>query len=234
MHKGMSMKLFKGNVLVQLLFQSDVMTKLVLAILLIMSIICWAIFFYKIILFTIKRRQLNSALHYIKNVHTLDDMRTMAAVFTNTLPGYIIANNLAFLKLLLETKEALTPLGEYELALLQQRVEQKIDDVIYQEESYLSFLSSTAAVGPLLGLFGTIWGLVHSFVNISETQQADVATIAPGIAEALITTLAGLLVAIPSLVMFHYLHACVKNLEKQLFNVADKLYWIVQMVCIRR
>ncbi len=228
------MELFKGNVLLQLLVQSDAMTKFVLIFLLVMSIICWAIFFYKMVLFTIKRRQMRSALQYLKKVHTLDDLRTMAAAFTHTLPGYVIAKNLSFLKSVLEIKESPARLSEHELELLQQRVEQKIDDVIHREESYLAVLSSTAAVAPLLGLFGTIWGLVHAFVSISETQQADIATIAPGIAEALITTLVGLLVAIPSLLMFHYLSAQVKNLEKQLFNVADRLAWIVQTLFIRR
>ena len=65
-------------------------------------------------------------------------------------------------------------------------------------------LSVSAAVSPLLGLFGTVWGLVHAFVRIGELQTADIATVAPGIAEALITTLAGLMVAIPALVMYHY------------------------------
>jgi biopolymer transport protein TolQ len=228
------MQLFKGNVLLELLMQSDAMTKFILAVLLFMSISCWTIFFYKAILFMVKRRQMQSALQYLKKVNTLDDIRTMAAAFTHTLPGYVIAKNLSFLKSLLELKESQLPLSEHELELLQQRVDQKIDDVIHHEESYLSILSSTAAVAPLLGLFGTIWGLVHAFVSISETQQADIATIAPGIAEALITTLAGLLVAIPSLLMFHYLNAHVKNLEKQLFNLADKLAWIVQAIFLKK
>ena len=81
-----------------------------------------------------------------------------------------------------------------------------VDAIVVHEESYLPFLSTSAAVAPLLGLFGTVWGLIHAFMRISEKQVADITTVAPGIAEALVTTLAGLFVAIPALIMFNYLN----------------------------
>jgi len=228
------MGLFEGNALFELFAQSDAITKTVLFVLLGMSIACWTIFFYKIVMFNIKRRQVRNALQYLKKVHTLDDLRTMAAAFTHTLPGYVVAKNLAFLKSLLEHKESKVPLNEHELELLQQRVEQTIEDVVHREEAYLPVLSACAEVAPLIGLFGTVWGLVHAFIRISQTQQADIATIAPGMAEALITTLVGLLVAIPSLLMFHYLNTQVRTIEHKLFHIGDKLSWIVQVLFMRR
>lgn len=228
------MGLFEGNALLDLFTQSDAMTKFVLFVLLVMSILCWTIFFYKIVLFKIKKRQLRSALNYLKKVHSLDDLRTMAAAFAQTLPGYVITKNLSFLKSLLELKENKVPLTEHELELLQQRVEQTIDDVVYREESYLPILSASYTAAPLLGLFGTVWGLVHSFVRISQLQQADITTVAPGIAEALLTTVVGLMVAIPSLLMFYYLNTQVRNLEHKLLNLADKLAWMVQILFMRR
>lgn len=226
--------LFTGNMFWQLVAQSDAMTKLVLLFLLCLSILCWTVFFYKLILFHLKKKQMREAIRYLKKVHTLDDLRTMAAAFSHTLPGYVVAKNLSFLKTLLEIKETLMPLNEHELELLQQRVEQTIDDVVHREESYLPILSTAAAVAPLLGLFGTIWGLIHAFMSISQTQQADIATIAPGIAEALITTLVGLMVAIPSLLMYQYLNTQVMHLEQRLLNLADKLAWIVQTLFMRK
>lgn len=71
---------------------------------------------------------------------------------------------------------------------------------------------------------------MHAFIRISEKQSADIATVAPGIAEALITTLAGLLVAIPALVMYHYLMSQVRIIERQLFVIADKFNYIVQKI----
>ena len=102
-------------------------------------------------------------------------------------------------------------------------------DIIEQEEQYMPVLYSCAGVATLIGLFGTVWGLVHAFVRIGEKQSADIATVAPGIAEALITTLAGLMVAIPAYVMFHYLSVQVRKLETQLNTFVD-----ITMVRLKR
>lgn len=223
----------QSNVVAQLIWQSDYMTKGVLLVLLIMSVLCWAIFFYKLIVFKIKQRQVRAVLKYIKKVQTADDLRTMAAAFSQTLPGYVVAKNLSFLKGIIELKSSALTLDEHDLQMLSQRVNQTVDDVLLNEESYIPFLTSCAAVAPLLGLFGTVWGLVHAFMSISQAQQADIITIAPGLAEALVTTLAGLLVAIPALLMSHYLSGKLRYLEQQLYLLADKLSWIVQSVFAR-
>lgn len=72
-----------------------------------------------------------------------------------------------------------------------------------------SVFGIAAVVSPLLGLLGTIWGIMHVFLNLGNS--ADLAAIAPGIAEALITTLAGLFVAIPALVFYHVFNYCIKS-----------------------
>jgi biopolymer transport protein ExbB/TolQ len=80
----------------------------------------------------------------------------------------------------------------------------------------------------LLGLFGTVWGLIHAFIRISEKQAADITVVAPGIAEALITTLAGLIVAIPALIMYNYLIVRVRHIETQMVQLADRIAFIAQ------
>ena len=64
-------------------------------------------------------------------------------------------------------------------------------------ESNLSFLASVGSVSPYVGLFGTVWGIMHAFVGLSNMQQVTLATVAPGIAEALVATAIGLFAAIP-------------------------------------
>ncbi len=103
-----------------------------------------------------------------------------------------------------------------------------VDQMVYEQESYLSVLSVAAASGPLVGLFGTVWGLTNSFISISEKQAADIVTIAPGMAEALVATMAGLMVAIPMLVMFHYLNGRVRHIEHLLQQVSDQMQAQVQ------
>ena len=96
-----------------------------------------------------------------------------------------------------------------------------LDEMMHHEERYLTVLSTAASVSPLLGLFGTVWGLVQAFIKIGEQQSADIAAVAPGIAEALITTIAGLLVAIPALILYSYLTSQVRSVEQQLCAVGD-------------
>ena len=70
-------------------------------------------------------------------------------------------------------------------------------------ESHLSFLASVGSVSPYVGLFGTIWGIMHAFVGLSNLQQVTLATVAPGIAEALVATAIGLFAAIPAVLAFN-------------------------------
>jgi biopolymer transport protein TolQ len=121
--------------------------------------------------------------------------------------------------------------GQWEL--VSNNMDRILDDMIGNEESYLPVLSTSAAISPLLGLFGTVWGLIHSFISISQRGSADIVTVAPGIAEALITTLFGLLVAIPAMMMFNYLAAQVRSVEHSLIRLADQFGRVVQHVMVR-
>jgi len=223
------MNIFSGNSLWQLVYQSDTVSKCVLLILFAMSVACWAIFFGKLALLHMKARQfknINKKIQQAKNITDLVDIATSAR---STAPGYFISKNLSFLKELYGSNIS-QKINDYQWELLERNVDNNIETVLLHNEEYLSILSSSAAVAPLLGLFGTVWGLVHSFMRISETQVADIATIAPGIAEALITTLAGLIVAIPALIMFNYLHAKTRALEHALITLADRMTFILHQL----
>ncbi|OOG55308.1 protein TolQ [Polaromonas sp. C04] len=70
-------------------------------------------------------------------------------------------------------------------------------------EVNLSFLASVGSVSPYLGLFGTVWGIMHAFIGLAGLQQVTLATVAPGIAEALVATAIGLFAAIPAVVAYN-------------------------------
>ena len=70
-------------------------------------------------------------------------------------------------------------------------------------ESHLSFLASVGSVSPYIGLFGTVWGIMHAFVGLSNMTQVTLATVAPGIAEALVATAIGLFAAIPAVIAYN-------------------------------
>ncbi len=70
-------------------------------------------------------------------------------------------------------------------------------------EANLSFLASVGSVSPYVGLFGTVWGIMHAFTGLASLQQVTLATVAPGIAEALVATAIGLFAAIPAVVAYN-------------------------------
>jgi biopolymer transport protein TolQ len=70
-------------------------------------------------------------------------------------------------------------------------------------ETHLSFLASVGSVSPYVGLFGTVWGIMHAFVGLGALQTVTLATVAPGIAEALVATAIGLFAAIPAVVAYN-------------------------------
>jgi len=87
---------------------------------------------------------------------------------------------------------------------LSSRAESSVEEVLGTEERHIDFLAMTASVSPFLGLLGTVWGITESFWEIGQQSSANIAVVAPGLAEALITTIAGLLVAIPAVISFNH------------------------------
>ena len=213
-----------------LVVQADGVTKAVLILLFTMSIVCWSVFFYKFVLLRIKKRHMSRAFGYIRHVGTMEDLVLVTDKCSGTVPGYFLTHNMQYLKSLIElgNRQGVGKLGIDHWQHLQDGVYHTIDEILFHEEGLLWILSTCAGAATLLGLFGTVWGLVHAFVSISEKQAADIATVAPGIAEALITTLAGLMVAIPALIMFNYLSTQVRRIEQQLLSLAQRFNRIIQ------
>lgn len=83
-------------------------------------------------------------------------------------------------------------------------------------EKYVVFLATTGNVSPFFGLFGTVWGIMDAFIAIGFTGSSDLSVVAPGIAEALITTVAGLGAAIPAVIAYNYFVNKLKRLSSEL------------------
>jgi len=73
----------------------------------------------------------------------------------------------------------------------------------------VSVLATIAATAPFIGLFGTVWGIMNSFISISQSQTTNLAVVAPGIAEALLATAIGLVAAIPAVIFHNHLNRCI-------------------------
>ena len=87
----------------------------------------------------------------------------------------------------------------------------------------LPFLATVGSTSPYIGLFGTVWGIMHSFIGLSGNQQSTLAAVAPGIAEALIATAIGLFAAIPAVIAYNRLSARAETLLNRYFTFADEI-----------
>ena len=89
-------------------------------------------------------------------------------------------------------------------------------------------LASVGSVSPYIGLFGTVWGIMHAFTGLANIQQATLASVAPGIAEALVATAIGLFAAIPAVIAYNRFATSVDRLALRFENFTDEFANILQ------
>ena len=92
----------------------------------------------------------------------------------------------------------------------------------------LDFLATTGSTAPFIGLFGTVWGIMHSFRVIGVQGSASIGGVAPGIAEALIATAAGLVAAIPAVVFFNYLNSRIHGFNHRMEDFSEDFVYMVE------
>ncbi|MEP7140876.1 MAG: protein TolQ [Caldimonas sp.] len=95
-------------------------------------------------------------------------------------------------------------------------------------ESNLSFLASVGSVSPYVGLFGTVWGIMHAFIGLANMTQVTLATVAPGIAEALVATAIGLFAAIPAVIAYNRFARDIDRIAGQLESFIEEFSNILQ------
>jgi biopolymer transport protein TolQ len=95
-------------------------------------------------------------------------------------------------------------------------------------EARLNFLASVGSVSPYIGLFGTVWGIMHAFTGLSNLQQATLASVAPGIAEALVATAIGLFAAIPAVIAYNRFAHDIDRLSNRFESFMEEFLNILQ------
>ena len=95
-------------------------------------------------------------------------------------------------------------------------------------EQNLSFLATVGSVSPYVGLFGTVWGIMHAFIGLSNLQQVTLASVAPGIAEALVATAIGLFAAIPAVIAYNRFARQIDRIATQLESFIEEFSNILQ------
>jgi len=208
-----------------LVLQASLVVQLVMAGLLLTSLASWTVIFSK--LFGLKRvRRVNEEFEReFWSGRSLTELNTAVGQKTDSAPmERIFASGMReFLKLREKRLDAGAQLDGARRAM-RASFQRELDVV----ESNLSFLASVASVSPYVGLFGTVWGIMHAFVGLSNLQQVTLASVAPGIAEALVATAIGLFAAIPAVVAYNRFARDIDRIATQMETFIEEFSNILQ------
>ena len=210
-----------------LIWNASLVVQLVMALLLVVSFMSWYFIFLKF--FTIRRAQ-GQTEQFERDFWSGNDLTALyqSAVnhrhSTGSLERIFEAGFREFAKL--KTQRAGDPSAMVDGARRAMRAtyQREMDRL----ESHLAFLASVGSVSPYVGLLGTVWGIMHSFRGLASVQQATLAAVAPGIAEALVATAIGLFAAIPAVVAYNRFSHDVERLAVRAESFMEEFSNILQ------
>jgi biopolymer transport protein ExbB len=181
------------------MFQSaDVLVKAVMIGLAFASLVTWTIFIAKMIELSLARRRLRAALGKIGDARSLAEAQFALGAKDGVLPSLLAA----------AMREARLSAGISSDAGIKERAASSFAEIVRAEARRIrlgmGLLATIGATSPFVGLFGTVWGIMNSFIGISKSQTTNLAVVAPGIAEALLATALGLVAAIPAVIIYNH------------------------------
>jgi biopolymer transport protein TolQ len=221
-----------GN-FISLIADATPIGKLTLLTLLLFSVISWAVIIFKLVEYSKAKTNSQKFIQYFRKTKNFSDINKFASEFQNNPLAEIFKYGYKELSTQLGTgADPDTPPSRHALNLesLNRSLLRASNSEITRLERLNGFLATTASVTPFIGLFGTVWGIMGAFQQIGIQMNANLATVAPGIADALIATALGLFAAVPAVIFYNLLLNKLKVLISRMedfvmefLNVSDKL-----------
>jgi len=190
----------------------------VLALLLFFSLVSWALIFQKLGIFGRIRRESDQFLKIFratKGVANPQGLVSAGSPFSN-----VYAAGYRELQSQVTGTGNPTPQKLKSMQAVTVSMQLAASEEVRRVEKGMSWLATTAGVTPFIGLFGTVWGIIDAFSSLGTAGAASLRVVAPGIAEALITTAAGLFAAIPALIAYNYFLQNTRDLAQRLDTFA--------------
>ena len=211
--------------IITLILQASLVVQLVMAGLMITSFVSWTVIFSKVFSLRRVRGHNDEFEREFWSGRSLTELNTAVGQKTVSAPlERIFASGMReFMKLREKRLDSSAQLDGARRAM-RASFQRELDVV----ESNLSFLASVGSVSPYVGLFGTVWGIMHAFVGLSNMQQVTLATVAPGIAEALVATAIGLFAAIPAVVAYNRFARDIDRIAIQMETFIEEFSNILQ------
>jgi biopolymer transport protein TolQ len=219
--------------LTHLILSSGVAAKFVLVALLICSVVAWTIIFSKILVFQRSDKENRRFLTVFRKSNTFYELKKLALVH-NAGPIWSLFKSVIDeidtdvdwdRGVLLSEREGRLIIG------LERTLRSSIQNEIDYYERHIYLLATLGNTAPFVGLFGTVWGMMNSFRAMGLQETANIAVVAPGVAEALIATAAGLATAIPAVIAYNLFVNRVGRLEIQLDIFASDLLRLIDQSC---
>lgn len=211
--------------IISLISNADFVVKFVIAILILSSFWCWAIIFDKIM----KMKKIKEKTTKFEKVFWSGQL--LEQLYDRVKSHADHGISMVFVAAMYEwsnIKKAQSTTSDYFLKLgFKERIYQAMNVVRLREiekiESNLVFLATVGSSAPFIGLFGTVWGIMHSFQSIAASKNTTLAVVAPGIAEALLATAIGLFAAIPAVIFYNFIAKEVNNYNYKLEDFSAEL-----------
>ena len=209
-----------------LVLQASLVVQIVIGGLLLVSLASWSVIFGKVFALRGLRAGNDEFEREFWAGKNLNDLYAAAAAKTGAAPmERIFASGMReFMKLRERRVVDASALLDGARRAMRASYQRELDLV----ESNLSFLASVGSVSPYVGLFGTVWGIMHAFIGLSNLQQVTLATVAPGIAEALVATAIGLFAAIPAVIAYNRFARDIDRIAIQMETFIEEFSNILQ------
>ena len=194
---------------------ADMVVKFVIYILVIFSLLTWSVLIAKVIEFWRYKKILKLDLFYTRKAIFLEDLPTLKEnsfmeIFKN--------------EAIIEMEKSKKLNGTK--SRIRTNFEIKINSIITNARNFTSILASIGSSAPFIGLFGTVWGIMNSFIGIASSNDTGLDVVAPGIAEALFATAFGLGAAIPAVLFYNYITRKTAKFANELDEIATSVYVI--------
>ena len=184
---------------------ADVIVKAVMIGLAFASLVTWTVFIAKSIELSVASTKLRSALKKIAETRSLAEAQMALGAKEGILPSFLAA----------ALREARMSAGLSSDAGIKERAASSFSEIVRAEARRIRIgmgvLATIGSTSPFVGLFGTGWGIMNSFIGISKSQTTNLAVVAPGIAEALLATAIGLVAAIPAVIIYNHFSRVTKG-----------------------
>ncbi len=209
-----------------LFLQASLLVKFVMLVLLGFSIACWTMIFQRSQALSQSKLQLKNFEDKFWSGADLSKLYSeiSAKPYVYGIESLFVAGFKEFARLRKSHISSSTEIVEGTHRAMRVALSREVD----QLEIHLSFMATVGSISPYIGLFGTVWGIMTSFIALGAVEQATLAMVAPGIAEALIATAMGLFAAIPAVIAYNRFSHTVEKLENSYGNFMEEFASILQ------